>query len=283
MMAWFAGLWSGDVALVEPATSRDAREARPAPRRIVSPRLGPSRIREHAVRAQHAGASPAAWTQDRRLCGVAAWRWGRGRGPFRSRLRRAIAAAACPARLLTHLGHLSGRGVRTVFLEVEANIGRRGGFTNGPDLLSPANVNAITGSRRRTIERASDASRVVVVRARWQNRSHGFCTEGTPRSMTALKSTPALNAYRHRSALRGHRHAHDRTAPRHRPRAGGGAPIIPTSRNCIAAASRSTTRSRSRRFIARSNCSRTPASSSVTIFARAARATSRCATAITII
>ena len=47
--------------------------------------------------------------------------------------------------LLTHLGHLAGRGVRTVFLEVEENNSRRGGSTSAPDLTSPDAGNAITG------------------------------------------------------------------------------------------------------------------------------------------
>ena len=46
--------------------------------------------------------------------------------------------------LLTHLGHLAGRGVRSVFLEVEENNRRRGGSTKGPDLPSWGAANAIT-------------------------------------------------------------------------------------------------------------------------------------------
>jgi len=47
--------------------------------------------------------------------------------------------------VLTHLGHLAGRGVRTVFLEVEENISRHGGSTNVPDLPSPGAASAIIG------------------------------------------------------------------------------------------------------------------------------------------
>ena len=72
--------------------------------------------------------------------------------------------------LLTHLGHLAGRGVRTVFLEVEENnqparrLYERAGFARrrAPRTLLPA-------GRRGTIERASDAPRLVVTPARWQN------------------------------------------------------------------------------------------------------------------
>jgi tRNA threonylcarbamoyladenosine biosynthesis protein TsaB len=88
--------------------------------RIVSPRLGRRRIRADAERAQHAGAPPAAGAQGHRLCGVAD---GGGRG------RNIVDRDRCQHRgrglsrnlLLTHLGHLAGRGVRTVFLEVEEN------------------------------------------------------------------------------------------------------------------------------------------------------------------
>ena len=73
--------------------------------------------------------------------------------------------------LLTHLGHLAGRGVRTIFLEVEENnqparrlyeragfgvVGRRERYYQQPE--------------RGTIERASDAARLVVSCMRWQNR-----------------------------------------------------------------------------------------------------------------
>ena len=61
--------------------------------------------------------------------------------------------------LMTHLGHLAGRGVRTVFLEVEENnqparrLYERAGFARGrtPRTLLPA-------TERGTIERPSDAT-----------------------------------------------------------------------------------------------------------------------------
>ena len=83
--------------------------------------------------------------------------------------------------LLTHLGHLAGRGVRKIFLEVEENNqpARRlyewAGFERRrpPRTLLPA-------GRRGTIECASDAARLVVKCARWQN-SLDLPSEG-PRS-----------------------------------------------------------------------------------------------------
>jgi len=48
--------------------------------------------------------------------------------------------------LLTHLGHLAGRGVRTVFLEVEEIISRRAGSTTGPGLPWPDAASGITSS-----------------------------------------------------------------------------------------------------------------------------------------
>jgi len=50
----------------------------------------------------------------------------------------------------------------------------------------------------------------------------GFCavTQGKTDDRTEIHAR--AECLRHRSPLRRHRHAHDRTAPRHRPRAGGG-------------------------------------------------------------
>ena len=66
------------------------------PRRGVSSRLGRSRIRDHAERAQHAGSSSTTGAEDHRLCGVAD---GGGQNPAfcRSRLPPIIAAVAFPA------------------------------------------------------------------------------------------------------------------------------------------------------------------------------------------
>jgi [ribosomal protein S18]-alanine N-acetyltransferase len=120
MMGWLAELWSGGRALVEPATGRDARR----------------------LAQIHGGSFHRGWSEDefesmlaerntlvhvlrmgRKIIGFAVSRMGadeaeilsiaidaghRGRGLSRNLL-------------LTHLGHLAGRGVRRVFLEVEEN------------------------------------------------------------------------------------------------------------------------------------------------------------------
>jgi ribosomal-protein-alanine N-acetyltransferase len=120
MMTWLSELWSGGTAVIEPATLRDA------------PRLA----------QLHGGSFHRGWGEGefetmlterntlvhrlrigRRIVGFAVSRLAadeaeilsiavaashRGRGLSRDLLR-------------THLGHLAGRGVRTVFLEVEEN------------------------------------------------------------------------------------------------------------------------------------------------------------------
>ena len=141
MMRWLSDGWPAARAVVEAATSRDARAARAAARRIVSPRLGRRRIRDHARRAQYAGASPAiaavkssdlrsrgSAADEAEILSIAVAAHYRGRGLSRDLL-------------LTHLGHLAGRGVRTVFLEVEENnaparrLYQRAGFAS-PDAAS---------------------------------------------------------------------------------------------------------------------------------------------------
>ena len=121
--------------------------------------------------------------------------------------------------------------MRTIFLEVEENnlparrlyewagfgvVGRRERYYKQP--------------RRGTFECASDAARLVLNCAGWQNSPPCAARLGPVASRFAsLKAndhgrTEILvrdEKYRHRGALRRHRHAHDRTAPRHRARAGG--------------------------------------------------------------
>ena len=75
--------------------------------------------------------------------------------------------------LLTHLGHLAGRGVRTIFLEVEENnqparrLYERAGFT-----VVGRRERYYQQAERGTIERPSDAPRLVVTpgggTASWQ-------------------------------------------------------------------------------------------------------------------
>src|SRR4030088_648523 len=118
--SWLSGLWRGGPAAIEPATLRDA------------PKL-----------AQLHGASfPRGWGEGefeamltersplihrlrmgRKIMGLAVSRMAADEAEI---LSIAVAAShrgrgLSNKLLLTHLGHLAGRGVRTVFLEVEEN------------------------------------------------------------------------------------------------------------------------------------------------------------------
>ena len=134
MMAWLRELWSGGPAVVEPASLRDAPalaqihgasfhrgwdesefESMLAERNTLVHRLRMGRkIVGFAVSRMAA--------DEAEILSIAVAESHRGRG-LSSTL------------LLTHLGHLAGRGVRTVFLEVEENnqparrLYQRTGFT----------------------------------------------------------------------------------------------------------------------------------------------------------
>lgn len=120
MMAWLSGLWGGGTALVEPATLRDAPvlaqihgasfhhgwgegefESMLTERNTLVHRL---RIGRKIV-----GFSVSRMAADEaEILSIAVAESHRGRG-LSSQL------------LLTHLGHLAGRGIKAVFLEVEDN------------------------------------------------------------------------------------------------------------------------------------------------------------------
>jgi ribosomal-protein-alanine N-acetyltransferase len=120
MMAWFSGLWSNGTPLIEPAIQRDAAklaelhgasfhrgwgegefEAMLSERNTLVHRLRLGRkIIGFAVSRMAA--------DEAEILSIAIAAGHRGRGLSRNLL-------------LTHLGHLAGRGVRTVFLEVEEN------------------------------------------------------------------------------------------------------------------------------------------------------------------
>ena len=120
MMAWLTELWGGDAALVEPATLRDA------------PRLaqlhGASFHRgwgegEFETMLTERNTLVHRLRQGRKIIGFAVSRTAADEAEILS-----IAVAASHRGrglsrdlLLTHLGHLAGRGVRVVFLEVEEN------------------------------------------------------------------------------------------------------------------------------------------------------------------
>jgi ribosomal-protein-alanine N-acetyltransferase len=119
MMAWLSELWSGGTAVVEPASCAMHRNSRSftAPRFTAA---GAKRIRGHADRAQHAGAPPEV---GRKIIGFAASRMAADEAEILSIAVNASHRGRGLSRnlLLTHLGHLAGRGVRSVFLEVEEN------------------------------------------------------------------------------------------------------------------------------------------------------------------
>jgi [ribosomal protein S18]-alanine N-acetyltransferase len=120
MMAWLSELWGGGQALVEPASQRDAAafaqihgasfhrgwgeaefEQMISERNTLVDRLRMGR--------KIVGFSVSRMAADEaELLSIAVAETHRGRG-----LSNGL--------LLTHLGHLAGRGVRTVFLEVEEN------------------------------------------------------------------------------------------------------------------------------------------------------------------
>jgi [ribosomal protein S18]-alanine N-acetyltransferase len=120
MMAWFCELWGGKQAVVEPASQRDA--------------VALARI--------HGASFHRGWDEDefermlnerntlihrlrmgRKIVGFSVSRMAADEAEILS-----IAVAGTHrgrglsnSLLLTHLGHLAGRGIRTVFLEVEEN------------------------------------------------------------------------------------------------------------------------------------------------------------------
>jgi ribosomal-protein-alanine N-acetyltransferase len=120
MISWFSELWSGGPAAVEPATLRDAPklaelhgasfhrgwgegefESMLAERNTLVHRLKLGR--------KFVGFAVSRMAADEaEILSIAVAASHRGRGLSRNLL-------------LTHLGHLAGRGVRTVFLEVEEN------------------------------------------------------------------------------------------------------------------------------------------------------------------
>ena len=120
MMAWLSEWWSGGTAVVEPATLRDA--ARLAQLHGASFHRGWGEAEFEAMLTER-NTLVHRLRMGRKTSALRCRGWRRTRPKScRSRLPPAIAAAACPRNLLlTHLGHLAGRGVRTVFLEVEEN------------------------------------------------------------------------------------------------------------------------------------------------------------------
>jgi ribosomal-protein-alanine N-acetyltransferase len=134
MMAWLSELWSGGTAVVEPATLRDA--ARLAQLHSESFHRGWGEA-EFEVMLVERNTLVHRLRSGRRIIGFAVSRIAADEAEI---LSIALAASQRGRGLsrdlfLTHLGHLAGRGVRTVFLEVEENnqparrLYERAGFT----------------------------------------------------------------------------------------------------------------------------------------------------------
>ena len=120
MMAWLTELWGGDAALVEPATSRDAPRLAQLHGASFHRGWGEGEFesmlseRNTLVHRLRLGRKVVGFAVSRmaadeaEILSIAVAASHRGRGLSRNLL-------------LTHLGHLAGHGVSTVFLEVEEN------------------------------------------------------------------------------------------------------------------------------------------------------------------
>jgi ribosomal-protein-alanine N-acetyltransferase len=120
MMAWLSELWGGGQALVEPASQRDATAFAQIHGASFHRGWGEGEFermlseRNTLVHRLRMGRKTVGFSVSRlaaeeaEILSIAVAETHRGRG-----LSYGL--------LLTHLGHLAGRGVRTVFLEVEEN------------------------------------------------------------------------------------------------------------------------------------------------------------------
>ena len=120
MIAWLAGLWNGGPAVIEPATLRDALALAQLHGASFHRGWGEGEFegmlteRNTLVHRLRSGRKVIGFAVSRmaldeaEILSIAVAASHRGRGLSRNLL-------------LTHLGHLAGRGVRTVFLEVEEN------------------------------------------------------------------------------------------------------------------------------------------------------------------
>jgi ribosomal-protein-alanine N-acetyltransferase len=120
MMAWLSDLWGGGPAAIEPATPRDAPRLAQLHGAAFHRGWGEGEFevmlaeRNTLVHRLRAGRKVIGFAVSRmaadeaEILSIAVAASHRGRGLSRNLL-------------LTHLGHLAGRGVRTVFLEVEEN------------------------------------------------------------------------------------------------------------------------------------------------------------------
>ena len=118
--SWFSGLWGGSATVIEPASLRDAARLAQLHGASFHRGWGEGEFegmlteRNTLVHRLKAGRKIVGFAVSRmaadeaEILSIAVDAGYRGRGLSRNLL-------------LTHLGHLAGRGVRTVFLEVEEN------------------------------------------------------------------------------------------------------------------------------------------------------------------
>jgi ribosomal-protein-alanine N-acetyltransferase len=134
MMTWLSGWWSGATAAIEPATLRDA--ARLAQLHGASFHRGWGENEFESMLTER-NTLVHRLRMRRKIIGFAVSRMAADEAEI---LSIAVAAShrglgLSRELLLTHLGHLAGHGVRTVFLEVEENnqparrLYQRAGFT----------------------------------------------------------------------------------------------------------------------------------------------------------
>ena len=258
------------------------RGDRRAARRLVPARLERAEIERPAARPRTssriarmpAARSPASscrgWSRTRRKS-------------FRSRSRARGAAAGSRARCSTCIcGGSPDLASRAVFLEVDEH--------NAPALRLYQRAGFREVGRRPNYYREPAAqppprwccAAILAERAHGHGRAR-YAMSGRADCETETVTTPDKIDENHRGALRRQGHAHDRAAPRDRARAGrlrrssrrrGALPALRRGRRAHLDLDR---------LSHRASCSRTPASSSATISARAARATSRSRKRITTI
>jgi len=134
MMTWLSDWWSGNAAVIEPATLRDA--ARLAQLHGASFHRGWGESEFESMLTER-NTLVHRLRMRRKIIGFAVSRMAADEAEI---LSIAVAAShrglgLSRELLLTHLGHLAGHGVRTVFLEVEENnqparrLYQRAGFT----------------------------------------------------------------------------------------------------------------------------------------------------------
>ena len=119
-MNWLSNWWSGGAALIEPASQRDAARLAQLHGAAFHRGWGEG---EFEVMLTERNTLVHRLRRGRRIVGFAVSRMAADEAELLSIAIDAAQRGRGLSRnlLLTHLGHLAGRGVRTVFLEVEEN------------------------------------------------------------------------------------------------------------------------------------------------------------------